>query len=74
MATEKMTIEDFPVAIMWLESNEGEEGSERERCMKAAAFLKAEYDRRQEERIKRLAKRHGVPIEAVRNIVLGEQR
>lgn len=60
-----LRLDDLPIAIMWLESNEGE-GEELIACQRAAAFLKAEQVRREEMQIKRLARRHGTSVENVR--------
>lgn len=37
--TKSPTYDDMQVAILWLQSNEGEEGGEREACARVARWL-----------------------------------
>lgn len=55
--------DDLDTAIMWLESNEGVEGGEADRCKRVAAWL-AHLER--EHAIQTIARRHRAPVARVR--------
>jgi hypothetical protein len=63
----RLSDEDLDAAAAWLDFNEGEHG-EKESCHRVAEALRAEVERREEDRkIKVVAKENGVPATLVRS-------
>lgn len=67
MKKDPVTMEDLRIAIAWLECNEGE-GPEQPACQRAAKFLQAEFNRRHESMLKRMAARHGCTVNDIKNL------
>lgn len=60
-----MTIDELSIAILWLNSNEGEK-EEKESCEKVAIFLE-KY--RQNMVIKKIAKERKLPVRFIKDLI-----
>jgi uncharacterized membrane protein len=71
---ERVSVEDLELAAEWLDVNEGDAG-EAEACHRVAEWLRAEADRRGQDRIvRRLAKEAGTTVQHARAFYERRQR